>query len=434
MTDIHQDTLVAVRGGTLRGVRADGLTILRGVRYATAARFAPPVPEGPWQGVRDAREHAAVSPQPAITSAFGRSPLSDGSEDCLNLTIVTPEADDARRPVLVFLHGGSYRSGAGSWERYRTDQLAREGDVVVVSANFRLGALGYLRAPGISDGNLGLLDQIEALRWVRDNAADLGGDPDNVTLVGQSSGAHSIACLLGIAQARPLFRRAVLQSPPLGLGLGDVARAEKAGASFLARLGRDPFEASTTEIVAAQQLAERDVTRGFAPVWGPVPGADPLPDERTWRAACRAGAENLEVILGTTRRELAYFLADRRIPVVGGAVIGVVTQLIFARPTLRLGRVLAESGAKVSAYRLDGPASVSPFRGAHCIDLPMLFGDEAAWKDSPMLADQSWADLTEYGRPVRAAWLSFVTRGAEALAGSGWAPYAGRRSAIHRFG
>jgi para-nitrobenzyl esterase len=432
MTDIDNDTLVTVRGGKLRGLREGGLTILRGVRYATAERFRPPVPAPPWPGVRDATEHGAESPQSGHDSAVGASDGSDESEDCLNLTIVTPAADGARRPVLVWLHGGSYRNGAGSWERYRTDRLAREGDVVVVSANYRLGALGYLRAPGVSDGNLGLLDQIEALRWVRENAAALGGDPANITVVGQSSGAHSIACLLGVEEARPLFRRAVLQSPPLGLGLGSPARAERAGARFLYRLGKDPYEASVAEVVAAQQSAERDVTSGFTPVWGPVAGTSPLPDAAQWRAACQAEAKDLEVILGTTRRELAYFVAGS--PLAQRPVIAAVTWLVFARPTRRLGKRLAEAGARVAAYRLDGPRSASPFWAAHCTDLPLLFGDEPSWAGAPMLAGRTWAELTETGKPMRAAWLAFVARGADALAESGWAPYAGRRRAIHRFG
>jgi para-nitrobenzyl esterase len=439
------DVLVTVRGGTLRGRREDGLTVLRGVRYATAARFCPPVPEQPWPGVRDAIEHGGVSPQPQARpgSAGGRPEIGVQSEDCLNLTIVTPAADGARRPVIVWLHGGSYRSGAGSWDRYRTDGLAREGDVVVVSVTSRLGALGYLAAPGVSPGNLGLLDQIEALRWVRDNAADLGGDPDNVTLVGQSSGAHSIACLLGVAAARPLFRRVVLQSPPLGLGLGGAADTGRLGERFLARLGGDPLTASLDQVLAAQQAAERDVSgRGFTPAYGPVAGADPLPDADGWLAACRAGAGDLDVVLGTTRREMAYFLAggplSQRVPLLGRAVenslISVFTWTAFTRPTLRFARLLAAAGARVFVYGIDGVASASPYRAGHCSDLPWLLGDEAAWAQVPMLAGQLWDDVHEHGRPLRSAWLSFAAGGAAALTAHGWTPYRGRRAAVHRFG
>ncbi|MFI6262342.1 carboxylesterase family protein [Micromonospora sp. NPDC051006] len=446
--DVEAEVLVTVRGGTLRGRRADGLTILRGVRYATSQRFAPPVPERPWSGIRDALEHGGVSPQPPTRSVAtaGWSEVGRQSEDCLNLTIVTPAADRARRPVLVWLHGGSYRSGAGSWDRYRTDRLAREGDAVVVSVNYRLGALGYLRAPGISPGNLGLLDQIEALRWVRANAEALGGDPENVTVIGQSSGAHSVACLLGVAQARPLFRRAVLQSPPLGLGLVGEARAGRVAERFLARLGQDPRDASPAEIVTAQQLAERDLAGrlglGFAPVYGPVAGVDPLPDEREWRIACRTDAAELEVVLGTTRREIAYFLAggpvSQRVPLVGRAVenglIGLATRSVFARPTLRFARLLARGGARVFAYRIDATCSTSPYQACHCSDLPWLFGDEAAWAQAPMLAGQLWTDVADRGGSLRSAWLSFAARGAEALTERGWAPYGSRGGQIHRFG
>ncbi|WP_196279307.1 carboxylesterase family protein [Catellatospora vulcania] len=439
------EVLVTVRGGTLRGRREDGLTVLRGVRYATAARFCPAVPEPAWPGVRDAVEHGGVSPQPQARpgSAGGRPEIGVQSEDCLNLTIVTPAADGAQRPVIVWLHGGSYRSGAGSWDRYRTDRLAREGDVVVVSVNSRLGALGYLAAPGVSPGNLGLLDQIEALRWVRDNAADLGGDPGNVTLVGQSSGAHSIACLLGVARARPLFRRVVLQSPPLGLGLGGAADTGRLGERFLARLGGDPLAASLEQVLAAQQAAERDVSgRGFTPAYGPVAGADPLPDAAGWLAACRAGAQDLEVVLGTTRREMAYFLAggpiSRRVPLVGrvveNGVIGMVTWTAFTRPTRRFARLLAGAGARVFAYGIDGPPSASPYRAGHCSDLPWLFGDEAAWAQTPMLTGQTWQDVTEHGSGLRSAWLSFAADGAAALTAQGWTPYAGRRTTVRRFG
>src|SRR6202034_4427823 len=138
------------------------------------------------------------------------------SEDCLTLTVWTPAADSAKRPVLVWIHGGAFSSGAGSLPWYSGEQFAAQDDMVVVSINYRLGALGFLCLPGISDGNLGLLDQIAALRFVRENAAAFGGDPDNVTVVGQSAGASSIAILMTMRPPDGLFRRAILQSAPFG--------------------------------------------------------------------------------------------------------------------------------------------------------------------------------------------------------------------------
>ncbi|GAA5196450.1 carboxylesterase family protein [Rugosimonospora acidiphila] len=445
-TPVVGEVLVAVRGGVLRGRREDGLTVLRGVRYAAAARFAPPVAEEPWEGVRDAFEHGPVSPQPPSRpgSMLGPSDDREQSDDCLSVTVVTPAADGARRPVLVWLHGGSYRTGAGSWDRYGGQRLAREGDVVVVNVNSRLGALGYLHLPGVSDGNLGLLDQLEALRWVRDNAAHLGGDPDNVTVVGQSSGAHSIACLLGIPAARALMRRAVLQSPPMGLGLSTPEAARPVGERFLANLGQDPRQAPVDAILAAQQRTEQDLTgrtgMSFTPRYVPVAGVDPLPVGDDWRAACRRLAPGLEVIVGTTGREIAYFLAggpiSRRVPLVGGAVeeaaIRLATRSVFTRPTLEFAALLADAGAAVHAYRIEETSVTGPMRSCHCGDLPRLFGGQDAWAGAPMLAGQDWADIDAGGRPMREAWLSFATTGSGGLAGS-WPAYTRRRGAVRRF-
>jgi para-nitrobenzyl esterase len=367
------------------------------------------------------------------------------SEDCLSLTIVTPGADDSRRPILVWLHGGAYRSGAGSWDRYRGDRLAREGNAVVVNVNFRLGALGYLRSPGVSEGNLGLLDQLEALRWVRDNAGYLGGDPARITVVGQSSGAHSIACLLGVAQARALIRRAILQSPPMGLGLGSAAAAERLGQRFVSHLGQDPHQASLADILTAQQQVERDAAGraglNLSPPYGPVAGVDPLPDFEQWQSTCLTAASGLEIIIGTTRHELAYFLASgpisRRLPLIGrsveNGVIGLGTRSAFTRPTLKFADLLARAGAGVFVYRIDGHPRSSPYRACHCIDLPWLLGEEQDWAAAPMLSGQVWGDVDDFGRPLRSAWLSFASGGAPGLVERGWLPFSRRRGQIHRF-
>jgi para-nitrobenzyl esterase len=176
-------------------------------------RFAPPEAVAPWRETRDATRDGPIPPQ-------GRSRLAHvmgdferaQSEDCLTLNIWTPAADGKRRPVMVWIHGGAFSSGAGSLPWYSGERFAQNGDVVVVSINYRLGALGFLCLPGVSPGNLGLLDQIAALKFVRDHIAAFGGDPDNVTVVGQSAGAGSIAILMTMPLAKGLFRRASLQS------------------------------------------------------------------------------------------------------------------------------------------------------------------------------------------------------------------------------
>jgi para-nitrobenzyl esterase len=215
--------VVETRAGRVRGAREDGGFAFRGIPYAAPPvgplRFRPPRPPEPWTGVREAQRSGATAPQ--LPSALAQT-LGQGSEpqseDCLALDLFTPAPDGARRPVMVWLHGGGFTGGAGSQAVYHGGVLVRRGDVVVVSPNYRLGVLGWLALPAFADeeggvgGNFGLLDQIAALEWVRDNVVAFGGDPENVTLFGESAGAMSVGTLLGCPRARGLFRRAILQS------------------------------------------------------------------------------------------------------------------------------------------------------------------------------------------------------------------------------
>jgi para-nitrobenzyl esterase len=207
--------------GSLRGLWGDQVAVFRNVPYATAPtgdrRFAPPAPSVPWVEMRDASRHGPIAPQPPsrLRIAMGNFDRSQ-DEDCLSLTICTPAPDGKPRPVLVWLHGGAWISGAGSLDWYDGARLAREGGIVFVGVNYRLGALGWLHRPGIVDEEAGTLDMIAALSWVRDHIAAFGGDPGCVTVMGQSAGATSIGRLAMLPEARDLFHRAIMQSGGFG--------------------------------------------------------------------------------------------------------------------------------------------------------------------------------------------------------------------------
>ncbi|MBW8303215.1 MAG: carboxylesterase family protein, partial [Brevundimonas sp.] len=204
--------MVDAPAGSLRGVAEAGVHVFRGVPFARPPvgdlRWRPPASLPRWNGVREATEFGAACPQPASPFAHHAAV----SEDCLFLNIWAP--DQARRaPVLVWIHGGSLISGAASEAIYDGAAFAGQG-VVLVSINYRLGALGWLAHPGLSaespdniSGNYGLMDQIEALRWVRRNIGAFGGDPDNVTIAGESAGALSVLYLMAAPEARGLFHR-----------------------------------------------------------------------------------------------------------------------------------------------------------------------------------------------------------------------------------
>ncbi|MEV6904842.1 carboxylesterase family protein [Amycolatopsis sp. NPDC051372] len=416
--------------GVLRGRVEDGLTVFRGVRYATCERFGPPRTVPAWSGERDATVDGPIAPQrpSRLEPVMGAPEHHEQGEDCLNLTITTPGADDHARPVLVWFHGGAWISGAGSWKWYGGHRLAREGDVVVVSVSYRLGVLGYLRAPGISEGNLGLADQLAALRWVRENIAAFGGDPDAVTVAGQSAGGHTVQSLLGMPAAENLFRRAILQSSPR-FDLTSARTAQRAAQRFLTRLGEDPRAASVPDILDAQSEVARAAAGRFglkiASPFSPVAGVGPLPDEANWTTCLVNRAPTLDVIVGTTAREMSAFYtlnpalrSLRRVPAVGPMIVNTWERLasdaVFNRPTRRLAARLNDSGARVWAYRFDYAAPASPFGAAHCIELPFLFGTDADWATAPMLAGADPNDIETLGRHLRAAWLGFIRTGTPA--------------------
>ncbi|MBA2280505.1 MAG: carboxylesterase family protein, partial [Acidimicrobiia bacterium] len=214
--------IVATSGGQVRGFEKGGVLRFRGIPYAAPPvgplRFRPPQPHEGWTGVRDALEPGAMAPQVAggLEAMLGSAKMAQG-EDCLFLNVTTPAADDAGRPVLVWIHGGGFVGGAGSIPWYSGVRYAQRDDVVVVSINYRLGALGFTHLPGLGEGfagsgNAGILDQVAALRWTRDNIAAFGGDPGNVTVFGESAGGMSIGTLLATPEASGLFHRAIAQS------------------------------------------------------------------------------------------------------------------------------------------------------------------------------------------------------------------------------
>jgi para-nitrobenzyl esterase len=213
---------LATQAGRVGGLIAGGVVSFKGIPYAAAPvgerRFAPPERPPAWGGVRPATEYGPIAPQ--LRGPLDRFMGTDGrpiSEDCLTLNVWTPGCDDARRPVLVWIHGGAFTTGTGSAPWYDGSAMAARGDVVVVTFNYRLGALGFTHLGDLDpayagSGNLGLADQLAALSWVQEHAHLLGGDASNVTIFGESAGGASVVALLAMRASEGLFDRAIVQS------------------------------------------------------------------------------------------------------------------------------------------------------------------------------------------------------------------------------
>ena len=384
------EPIVTVDTGALRGVSVGRVKHFLGVPYGRASRFSEPQPPQAWSGVRDATEHGPICPQPPsplerVMGPAPRAPVQD--ESCLTLSVATLGTDDRHRPVMVWLHGGAYVVGSGSSDWYHPGSLVGEGDVVVVRANYRLGVFGYLRMPGTSPANLGVMDQIAALRWVQRNIAAFGGDPARITVFGESAGAHSAATLMSTAETRGLFQRAILQSGHLGVGFTTQATATRVAALFEEALGEvDSRTASVSQLLAAQHEVvvrmSRPAGMNPTPAFGPIAGEVPIEHATRLLDSPPRFHPGTHLLIGTTREEMRAFFDSnpaiarlRRVPGFGkrafDALTARVTRRIFGAPAAQLADAQAQAGADVYRYRFDWSPPQGGF-GACQYDRPAL--------------------------------------------------------------
>jgi len=323
-TESHQ-VIANCRCGRIKGSRVGDVLAFKGIPYALppvgARRFRPPEAVPPWTGVLNATAFGSIAPQwpTPLEELHGTTKLPQ-SEDCLTLNAWTPACDAARRPVLVWIHGGSFLTGCGQASIYDGTSFAAHEDVVLVTLNYRLNAFGFLHLAGLIEQeddstNQGLLDQVQALVWVRDNIQALGGDPDNVTVAGESAGAMSVGTLLGMPRAVGLFQRAILQSGACANSL-TAAQASEFTVALLASAGLQADEAGLARLRAMKPdeilthtgavLQQRARSRSSADLGfdlGPVVDGVVVPQPPL--AAVTSGlSRDVPLMIGTTADEL----------------------------------------------------------------------------------------------------------------------------------
>ncbi len=473
-------------GGTVEGFESDGILQFRSIPYAASpeghGRFRAPQPVEPWSGVRDATQHGSIAPQAAsmLESMLGTKQRPMG-EDCLTLTVTTPSLDGSR-PVMVWIHGGGFQTGSGSVPWYDGRQLARHGDVVVVAINYRLGALGWLRVDHLlgdeyaGSGNSGLRDQIAALSWVQENIAGFGGDPEQVTIFGESAGGMSVATLLGTPAAAGLFNRAIAQSGACH-NIAEPDEAAAATAAVLRQLGGDDdadpellLSTPAEHLVTAQEAAAAELQRQpdarlrlpFAPVHDGVVLPEP-PLDRV-RAG---GASEVSLLTGTTADEWALMhlgarqkmdderllrRADRAFAGRGAEALDVyrrsrpdattdelwvalMTDIVFRIPAIRLAEAQVAHQPDTWMYRFShrSPAFDGRLGACHAIEIPFVFDNLARGGVEAFVGDTD-DDLQRLAAVTSSAWLSFARTGDPGHEGlPTWPRYDEERRAVMDF-
>ena len=355
--------IVRINGGLVRGTTAGTVGEFLGIPYAAPPtgnlRWRPPAPPASWEGVRDATRFGPSCPQPTAKNPY--LPPGPISEDCLYLNVYTPTLRDGGgggRPVLVWIHGGGLvQDGA---RNYDGSKLAADG-VVVVTINYRLGALGFLAhpalasGPGVAAGNYGLMDQQAALRWVQRNIAQFGGDPHNVTIAGQSAGGLSVLAQLVSPGARGLFQRAIVQSGAFALTQQPLAAAEAAGEKFATAVGCADQTAQCLRRVPVSDL----VSNFGVEIPGVVDGS--VLTESIGTAIARGQFARVPILNGITHDEEMIFVDALGIAVSGGTDVPVPDRPVSsANYQANIASVLGVSAARAAAIAAEYPPGAYP--------------------------------------------------------------------------
>ena len=471
---------VETHQGRVAGFAKEGVLRFNGIPYASPPvgklRWRLPEPAEPWAGVKDCTRFSPIAPQIQGTAeGILGGTAGAKSEDCLYLNIWTPACDTAKRPVMVWIHGGAFVTGAGSVGTYNGKHLALDGDVVIVTINYRLGAFGFLNLADATDGALsgsgaeGIADQIAALRWVRENIAAFGGDPGNVTIFGESAGGMSVGALLASPAASGLFHKAIPQSGACDIGhqrehSARIARLvlDKLGVapSAAGRLAEAPWEA----ILDAQKevLAEPRETGGLP--FGPTIDGTVLP-KRAIQCIREGSAKGVAVMTGTTRDEWKLFTAtaaklrlmdgDKLARLTAGLVgedatpallaaypdgspfdrwNAVMTDHSFTVPAIRL----AEAQAKFAStwlYRFDWASTIlgGVLGSCHALELGFVFGTYNLKLAAAFFGAGPKADALS--QAMRESWLAFARTGDPSNAATGpWPRYDAARRPTMIFG
>ncbi|SEG81677.1 para-nitrobenzyl esterase [Bacillus sp. ok061] len=431
--------IVHCKQGKLAGTLENMALALYNIPYGSdQGRFMPVGEPDKWSGSRDATKPGSIFPQSPsrLASIMGTKKEEwNQKESSFTLNIWTKDKNE-KRPVVFWIHGGGWVTGGGSLPWYNGSELASRGDVVVVTVNYRLGALGNLFLPGISEGNLALKDLIASLNWVKKNIKFFGGDPDQITIAGQSAGAWYTVALMACEKVKGMFNRAAIFSFPGGIKALNENSSLELSNLLLERLGInestkeqildvpiDKMLSSQAEVFTIIQRRNNElVSSPFLPMVDGVLLKGDIISE-----AVRISGGKVNVIAGITAEETSAFFhqTDMRNKDNYFELIDTSSNAIFGLPTNLLIYNLNKVGSETYGFKFKYPSPNSNLLACHCIDLPFVFGNFKKWDDSPMLEDINLTEAHNLSEQVQGYLLRFFKNGSPNENNLYWPKYKG---------
>lgn len=472
-TEVKTGENVAVtntESGKVRGYIHNGIYTYKGIPYAEAERFMPPVKAKSWEGVRSSTTYGPVAPLMAPTTEVQDEPefvfdhnWGYANEDCLSVNIWTPSIDDGKkRPVLFWIHGGGFTAGSSQeLPSYDGENLSKKGDVVVVSINHRLNILGFLDLSAYGEkykhsANNSILDMVAALEWVKTNISNFGGDPSNVMIFGQSGGGAKVNTLMAMPKAKGLFHKAVNQSGSFRTGILEKEDTQAIGAEVLAELGLSTGQVDSLQTVPFEKLSvagtkalkkveekmkvEGKSLSGFGLGWGPSVDGEDLPYQLFSEEAFEL-SKNIPLLIGTTKNEFAPFANMRFVKASEADVLKHIKEtykeqadayiaavkkaypadtapkdLLDVDTMFRPGAVvqaneksLLQNGAPVYMYLFtwQSPVFDGKYKSLHCMELPFVFDNIERAKNMT----GGGQDAHKLADKVSRAWINFAKTG-----------------------
>ena len=410
--------IVSTQKGKVRGYVENGICKFHNIPYAKAPlgdlRFLPPQEHDGWDDVLDAEKRGFIPPQDPsdLDRPMGPVTLPQG-EDCLTIGISTPSLE-GKQPVAVWFHGGANCYCGGDLPWYDGASLAKAAGIVVVNVGFRLGVLGFLCVEGVIEEPVSILDQILALRWVKDNIQYFGGDPERITVFGQSAGGNAIAHILSREDTEGLFGQIILESASLGRGNHLRADAFEVGRAVLHRLGIEPDDPLTLQklqekspqelIAAARTIPDELKAKHQGMYFKPVKDEWHTPEQTAIRAARIAAKRNIRIMTGFTREEVWAFCEDRAPETLSALARG--QHLRYELPGRLFASTASDLGCDVWKYEFDWSAPDSIYGACHCLELPFLFGNLSAW-NAPFLKGADEAEMLRLKETIQNSFGEF---------------------------